>query len=333
MGEEFTVAVFIGVDGGGTKTEALAVDETGKLLGAAKGGPSNPEWIGFDKARETLSALIEQVLCQSKINGSQVDYIYLGMAGVNSDEPDNPIRLLFIDTLGKLGIAPSRITVDNDAFVGMASAIGSGPGVGVVAGTGFTTVGKGIDGGKHWVPWYVAGRGAGHIIGQMAAKAAYFDLTGAGPKTSITGKVLDLLKLKTLRDLEEWLSHWRGSAEVGRITPVVSAAAEEGDSLAIDMLATAGMEFGLAAVLVARKAGLGADGSLCRIAAIGGGFKAGDRGTGPMKKGIERSGINAEIVRPGYMPVGGAVLLAWDKAGIISDAHRMESLRETMSGL
>ena len=35
------MGAFLGIDGGGTKTRAIILDETGRLLGAGLGGPSN----------------------------------------------------------------------------------------------------------------------------------------------------------------------------------------------------------------------------------------------------------------------------------------------------
>ena len=45
------MTIVLGVDGGGSKTHAVIVDEQGQLLGFATNGPSNWETVGLRGAR------------------------------------------------------------------------------------------------------------------------------------------------------------------------------------------------------------------------------------------------------------------------------------------
>jgi len=52
--------IVVGVDGGGTNTNALAIDvDTGKIIGASSSGPSNYHNIGIDKAIENVKSACE----------------------------------------------------------------------------------------------------------------------------------------------------------------------------------------------------------------------------------------------------------------------------------
>jgi N-acetylglucosamine kinase-like BadF-type ATPase len=63
--------IILGVDGGGTKTHALAMDENGNVLGSSVGGRSNYHTIGLGPAIHTLADVTQQAL--SSQNGQQAD--------------------------------------------------------------------------------------------------------------------------------------------------------------------------------------------------------------------------------------------------------------------
>ena len=57
-----TDIVYLGFDGGGTKTECVLLDAAGKELARALSGPSNPLRIGFDAAFESLTIASRETL-------------------------------------------------------------------------------------------------------------------------------------------------------------------------------------------------------------------------------------------------------------------------------
>ena len=68
----------IGIDGGGTKTEAVLLDETGCVLGRHRAGPCNPNLIGF----EASVALVKECVDALVGNTGAPDGIYIGTAGI-----------------------------------------------------------------------------------------------------------------------------------------------------------------------------------------------------------------------------------------------------------
>ncbi len=68
---------YIGIDGGGTKTEFALFDRTGTVLGRMLLSGSNPNVSGFDKACRTLKQGIDALLAISP----DVDAIFGGIAG------------------------------------------------------------------------------------------------------------------------------------------------------------------------------------------------------------------------------------------------------------
>lgn len=338
---------FLGVDGGGTKTLALLTDETGRLLGVGRGGPVNLSWNDEATAETSLRTAVSEACDSAGISLDQIRFACLGLGSVG----DHGRELAFFQSVcERMGLGPARCTIENDAWVGMAAAIGLRPGVAVVAGTGFIAVSRGIDGKRYKVPWYVGSRAASWALGRMAALAALFDLLGTGETTAITRGVLRILGLcsssearqqdsgrpnadipysarrneadrreavrQEAAQLESWISVSRNSKEWGQLAPAVSHAAQLGDRLAMQMLETAGHELGLSAVMVARQAGLDRLGHAVPVATVGSLFSVGEPITAPMREVIAASGFDALFVPTRTAPAGGAVYIAWQLAGL-----------------
>lgn len=55
-------AYFAGVDGGGTSTKAVVIDESGKILGRGKSGPSNANDIGAKAAADAVLSAVSEAM-------------------------------------------------------------------------------------------------------------------------------------------------------------------------------------------------------------------------------------------------------------------------------
>src|SRR6266567_1948460 len=83
------VAIFLGIDGGGSKTSCLIGDET-SILGAGTAPGSNPVRVGEARAREALAAAIRQACAVANIRPSQIQRTCAGVAGAARSEVRNP---------------------------------------------------------------------------------------------------------------------------------------------------------------------------------------------------------------------------------------------------
>lgn len=80
--------LFIGIEGGATKTEGVLIDDIGKIYVTLQTGPSNP-WViqiiylniwlnfllkvlGFDNVAKLLKNLIDDILVKGDINWNQI---------------------------------------------------------------------------------------------------------------------------------------------------------------------------------------------------------------------------------------------------------------------
>jgi N-acetylglucosamine kinase-like BadF-type ATPase len=142
--------LYIGIDGGGTKTTTVVVDATGQELTRHTGPTSNPAVIGFDA---TNRVLLEGLRAVRQALGTIGPFAggWVGLAGV--DRPGDRERL---ESTLATELAHARITNDGDL---MLAGLGDGAGIGIIAGTGSIVMGRGRGGER------VRAGGWGHIIG------------------------------------------------------------------------------------------------------------------------------------------------------------------------
>ncbi len=122
--------IFIGVDGGGTKSKAYIEDENGRMLGSAIGGPSNIR-LSVDVAWNSIYSAIHEGLEKSNIKLTDPSYDFhlgLGLAGV--EVPDD--RTDFLNRPHPF----SSIRLESDAYAACLGAHNNQDGAIIIIGTG-----------------------------------------------------------------------------------------------------------------------------------------------------------------------------------------------------
>ena len=97
--------LFVGVDGGGTKTHAVVVDDSDRVLGEGTTGPSNPLRVGITSAAAAIREAVERAC-----NAAQVRRTDIVAAEVCSDlevmpatDPAEVIHELVLSDVASLG--------------------------------------------------------------------------------------------------------------------------------------------------------------------------------------------------------------------------------------
>lgn len=88
-------AIYLGVDGGGTKTVAhlgVVVDGCLQTLGTGQSGPSNPRAVGFQVAQKNVQSATVAAFCQADIPIQTVDVACLCLAGAGRQEERQAIH-------------------------------------------------------------------------------------------------------------------------------------------------------------------------------------------------------------------------------------------------
>jgi glucosamine kinase len=259
------VGIFLGVDGGGSKTSCIIGDEN-SVLGAGTSAGSNVVRVGERRARESLHAAVEQACAAANITPGQIERTCVGIAGGSLPEIDVVVRRLLSEFVS------GTIAVVGDMVIAMEAAFGSGPGVIVIAGTGSIAYGRNATGqtarAGGW-GFAISDEGSGHWIGRAAVAASMRASDEAGIES--TGGLLEsIMKFWGVTTREQLVIAANKFPDFAALLPAVVSAAELGDATARTVLTQAGAELAsLGKIVIGRLFG---DAEAVTVAVSGGVF-------------------------------------------------------------
>jgi N-acetylglucosamine kinase-like BadF-type ATPase len=299
---------YLGVDVGGSKTQALIADGLGQALGAGKTGPGNWEGVGYEGFRAAVSAAVKQALGQAGIGLQDITAAGLGIAGYDWPSQRQP----HLDSLAEIGFAmPFEIV--NDSVIGLLAGTTEGWGVAVVGGTGNNCRGLDRQGREGRITgngtWFGEFGGGGEVVVRAMQKVSY-EWTKRGPKTTLTGVFLALSGAKDTADLIEGIVTGKYHPNASW-APAVFEAAYAGDPQAVEVIEWTGKELGQLACAVIRQLEL--EDAPVEVVQMGSLFNGGPMLTEPMRQTIQAVAPKAKIVRLDVPPVVGAVLLGMEQ--------------------
>jgi len=299
----------VGVDGGGTHLRVVVTDEQLRVLGTGLAGSANPSLVGRDVAAERVRAAIAQALDEAGVAADAVQAVALGVAGASVAHSADWVR-----TVGRAALPTALVVPSADYEVALAGANGRLEGVLIAAGTGSVAYGVSPAGETALVGgWgYLLGdEGSGYWLGLEALRAVAQAEDGRLPRTALSAEGLTALGLEPGRAaLIAWLYRGPGprNAEIAGLAPVVLRLAEQGDSVAEEIVRRGAAHLAELGRAVADRLALGDP-----RYALGGGLLSEPN---PLSVGLCREVGLADLPRPRYSPVLGAALLALRALGI-----------------
>ncbi len=129
---------FLGVDGGGSKTRFVLIDERGEVLASHREGSAYYLEIGLDAAREMLVRGIQQTLHQAGVSESQLTYAFVSLPSYGEDRS----LIERLDALPSAALPGRRYRCDNDMVCAWAGALAGADGITVASGTGSIAYGE-----------------------------------------------------------------------------------------------------------------------------------------------------------------------------------------------
>jgi N-acetylglucosamine kinase-like BadF-type ATPase len=299
---------YLGIDGGQSSTTALIGekigDETGRVVGAGRAGPSNHAAAGEGR-RKFVAAITDSVKNALAAAGltaqTTFDAACLGLSG----GPDGK------EALAKETIRARRYLITHDAHIALAGATGGEPGIIVIAGTGSMVYGRNAEGvtarAGGW--GYIFGdEGGAFDLVRQALRAILRHEEGWGPPTTLRDA---LLQASGARDGNQLL-HLCYTDEYPRDrvagwANLVDQAARAGDTVAADILGSAAQS--LATLTAAVRRQLFDPPSLANVCYSGGVF-----GSGPLLERFRmlvELGEGNRVSAPRHNPAEGALLEAY----------------------
>lgn len=304
--------IIVGVDGGGTKTHALAVDQHGGLIGVGIGGSCNYHTVGLNEALSVVANAVGQAT-----HGQRADMIVYCLTACDSDIDEQRLT----DGLTALDLS-NRLACYNDGFAALRAGTPRPYGVAVICGTGFNACGIAPDGRRaklHAMGPLTGDWGGGYSIGEAACAAAFRADEGRGPSTMLTKLLLQALDAPdlaalTYRIVDQTLTY----AQVMLLAPLVFEAARAADSVAQAIIRRQVDEIVTAASAIIRRLDM-LDVTLDVV--LAGGVITGSNGLLLDPVRLELSSIcpKAQICPLNVLPVVGAAYLAFDALGIVPD--------------
>jgi len=307
----------LAIDGGGTKTDVIALSTEGRLLARRRGSTSSPQAIGLEKAVAELDGLAQSIVGELGAAGVQQTNIYL--SGLDTPEE--------IDALG--GAIAGRPwlrgtpVLENDLFALLRTGTASPSAAVVVIGTGINAAAVRDDGAtaRFLALGTISGdRGGGSALGSDALWHAARSEDGRGPKTILEYLVPAVFGLGTVREVSLGLHFGRLDDRLVRtLSRTVLDAAGQGDAVAGAIVDVEAAEAAvMASVLLER---LELQNAEVPVVLGGGVIASGDeRLIGGIRRRLAERAPHAIIQPTSAPPIVGAGLLALETIGLRDDA-------------
>jgi N-acetylmuramic acid 6-phosphate etherase len=323
--------VYLAIDGGGSKTEAVAFLPDGHVVAhVVLDAALNPNGAALTVPQvlaELLDALGREVSLELVLG------VFVGLAGGSDPKVQANVESYVASVLP----GAKHLQVTHDAVAALWSGIEQPPGLVLIAGTG--TVAFGIDakgaafraGGWGYL---LGDAGGGYDLGQRALQAITAAHDGLGADTILTEQVLRAWSLRSVPELVP-LVYRDGKQRMAALAPMVCAAAEAGDAVARRIVsevsaATAGLlrdvlqfagerydvRFPLPVVLV---------GGLWRSPEINQAFEG----------HLLDTGLSSQLtlIRPSLPPVFGGARFFMDACGLAGDSAFEANFNKTLATL
>lgn len=304
--------LYLGVDGGGTKTNVALMNAAQEVVAEGSGGPSNPLRVGVETAVSNIAKAIDAACDIGGVSRGDIVAATLGLAGVRRNDIRERVRESFVSRL-----RVRKTTVTTDADIALYGTTLGKAGLVVIAGTGSICIGMNEKGEKFiaggWGP--VAGdEGGGRGIAGEALHAVAKASDGRGELTKLSERAAEYFRASNVENLISAIyAPQMDNSRIAGFARLVVETAQEGDKIAVDILREAGFELGTAAAAVIRKLGLA--NSKVPIGCVGSIFNAGELLTRPMNAIINPVAPKAYLIEPPLVPSHAAALMAMNGNG------------------
>ncbi len=297
-----------GIDGGGTGTRAVIMDEEKRVLGEGQAGPSNPLRIGIASAATNVREAVDRACAEAGVHRDDILHATVGLAGVRRKD----IRDVTLEKIKHCLKEIKSIELLPDGDIALYGATDGQAGLVVIAGTGSICCGRNRQGKQvcagGWGP-IVGDEGGAAWIARKGLQAVAHATDERGPKTALTAAALMYFKVTTPDDLSTAIySPAMTNDRLAGFGRDVVRVARSGDEIAIQILQEAGRELGIAATAVIRRLRMQDD--EFPVAAVGGVYGAGNLILESMREEIEKTAKRAVISEPLFSPVVAAARLA-----------------------
>jgi len=305
--------MFLGVDGGGTKTALCLVSAEGDVLARAQTDTAYYMPHSVRRVGAVLRAGVAEVCRRAGITPADVTYAFFGLPSYGEVSGD----LAALDGAPRTVLGHDRYACDNDMVCAWAGSLAGQDGINVISGTGSMAYGQrrdravrvggwgelfGDDGSAYWI----AVRALNLVSRMSDGRSA------DGPLHETVRRHLGLDADLDMVDVV--LNRWRGGrGQIAGLSRVVADAAQRGDAQAAGILGDAGRELAVLVDVARGRLGFG-DGEQVAVSYSGGVFCA-EPVLDSFRATLTAAEDGVTLRQPRFTPVIGAAVQAARLAG------------------
>jgi N-acetylglucosamine kinase-like BadF-type ATPase len=321
--------MFLGVDGGGTKTAFALIDRQGQVLARNEQGSAYYLEVGMEGAADVLARGCAGLFAAAGVTANDIAFAFFGLPAYGEDRAVQAQ----LDALPRAVLGHGRYLCDNDMVCSWAGSLACADGISVIAGTGSMAYGR-IDGqGARAGGWgeLFSDEGSAYWIARAGLALFSRMSDGRAPRGPLHGLLRTRLALQDDLDLCQVVyGELKGErSKVAALSRLVSEAAALGDAQAVAILESAALE--VAALVDAVRGQLGVDpGTEVTVSYSGGLFGVDGPLRAPFARALAASSAGAyRLLAPRLPPVLGAAVYAAHQVGIPLNPAALDRLAGT----
>lgn len=302
---------FLGVDAGGTKTEAVIVDGKGSKVALGNGGPANYHNTGLNSAVDSVITAVGEALKNAELRAEDLSASCVGIAGLDTPYDRRVLTKAFEKKKSKF--FGKNLILVNDAVIGLYTGTRP-PGMCLISGTGSNCYGIGPDGKEAFAGnWsYLLGdQGGGYHLSLRIFRAIMRAFDGRGEPTVLRELVLNEIGIKNEYQLVDWVYKEKPiPGKVASFGKLLDKALRADDAVAKSIFAEHIDQLCANVKAVVKKTGLSA--VSFEVVLIGSFFKT-IGAVAAIEKGLKSCAPQACCVFPKISPAMGATILAKER--------------------
>jgi len=320
--------MYLGIDGGGSKTAFALIDDAGRLRATHEASSIYYHEVGLDAVAATLRDGIAATLAKGRATPQELSFSFFGLPAYGEDK-----RLQAqLDALPGELLGHQRYRCGNDMICSWAGSLACHDGISVIAGTGSMAYGSYQGRGARVGGWgeLFSDEGSAYWIAREGLTLFSRMSDGRTAKGPLHGLMRRHFALED--DLDLCAAIYGGGmtdrSKLAKLALLVGEAAAAGDQQARAIFNAAALE--LAEIIKAVGAQLGVpDGTSLPVSYSGGVFNSGELVLAPFRAALAKADDNGAAYRlqtPVLPPVIGAAIHAAQLTGVVFSAAALAAL-------
>ena len=319
---------YLGVDGGGTKTDFILITKKGQILSYFRTGTCHYKEIGLERFEKVIKEGIRKVTGEAGLEAEDISFAFLGIPCYGEFKEDIPVLKGIISSV--LG---EDFKCGNDVEAAWAGSLACKPGINIVAGTGAIGFGRDPDGNSARASgwgYFCGDEGSGYWLGKKLISLFTKEADGRIEKTVLYHLIRDEFSLE---DDFDFISVVHDELElkrskIARLAVILDRAADQGDQKALELFDQAAYEHSLTAAALRDKLNFAGPDQL-PVSYSGGVFKAGEYILDPLRNYLHKK--NMVLKKPELSPAVGAVFYALQLDSKSSaDSQQLHKIKNTL---